>query len=57
MDDPENAVDEIQKLNDVFLRFYDFLYNYSELRQLEHGINDDRDPVYVYRYASQAKAA
>jgi hypothetical protein len=53
MENPDEAVDEMQQLNDVYLRFYDFLYNYSEFRQPEHGTDDDRaERDFLYRWVS-----
>lgn len=56
MEDPDNAVDEMQQLADVHERFYDFLYNYSEFRQPEQGADDDQaERDFLYRYVSLAR--
>lgn len=50
MADPDNAVDEMQQLADVHLRFYDFLHNYCEFAQPADGADEDGgDRLYVYR--------
>ena len=54
MEDPDDAVNEMQQLLDVHDRFYDFLFQYSETRQ--DGAEDGHDErAFLYRYVSDAR--
>lgn len=57
MEDPDNAVDEMQQLTDVHDRFYDFLFQYSEFRQPHDGADDNHaERDFLYRYVAVASS-